>query len=193
MPCHGYSIPATRCKIGKILQKIKGSICSDCYAMKGRYLFQNVIDAMERRFQSLSSPLWVEAITFLIQKKEKSGFFRWHDSGDLQSTDHLEKIVQVAKNLPSIRFWLPTREYGIVADYVEKMGKAIPENLTIRLSAFMMDGITPDSIAKRLGVVVSGVSTNGGFTCPSSKQGNICADCRACWSKDVFLVNYKAH
>jgi hypothetical protein len=151
------------------------------------------MEAMQKRFDSLKNPLWVEAITFLIVKKEKSGFFRWHDSGDIQGTWHLEKIVQVAKNLPHIKFWLPTREYSIVSQYIEKEGNAIPENLTIRLSALMIDGKTPDAIAHRLDLVVSGVSSVGGFSCPSSKQGNVCGSCRACWDKDVFCINYKQH
>ena len=192
MPGHAYSIPAFRCKVGSLLRKVKKSICSKCYALKGRYVFQNVIDAMEKRFQSLSNPLWVDAMTFLINKKEKSGFFRWHDSGDLQDVGHLSKIVEVAKNLPHIKFWLPTREYGIVSDYLEAF-RVFPENLCVRLSAYMIDGNTPDSVAQRLGVQVSGVSSNGGFTCPAPKQGNSCQDCRACWDRSVYCINYKQH
>lgn len=191
MPGHAYSIPAFRCKVGSLLRKVKGSICSKCYALKGRYVFQNVIDAMEKRFNSLTHPLWVEAMTFLINKKEKSGFFRWHDSGDLQDVGHLSKIVEVAKNLPHIKFWLPTREYAIVSDYLEAF-KTLPENLCIRLSAYMIDGKTPDSVAQRLGVQVSGV-TKEGFTCPAPKQNNSCGDCRACWDRSVYCVSYKQH
>lgn len=191
MPGHAYSTPAFRCKVGSLLRKVKGSICSKCYALKGRYVFQNVIDAMEKRFKSLTHPLWADAMTFLINKKEKSGFFRWHDSGDLQDVGHLFKIVEVAKNLPHIKFWLPTREYGIVSDYLEAF-KTIPENLCIRLSAYMIDGKTPDSVAQRLGVQVSGVTTDG-FTCPAPKQNNSCGDCRACWDRSVYCVSYKQH
>ena len=193
MPGYSYNTPAFRCKIGSILRKIVGSVCEKCYACKGRYIFQNVIDAMEKRFASLLNPRWVESITFLISKKEKSGFFRWHDSGDLQGTWHLAKIVEVAKNLPHISFWLPTREYTIVSDYIEKEGNTIPLNLCVRLSALMIDGNTPDAIAKRLGVQVSGVSSAVGYTCPAPIQGNVCGSCRACWDKNVYLVNYKQH
>ena len=147
---------------------------------------------MEKRFQSLTNPLWVDAMSFLIEKKEKSGFFRWHDSGDLQDLEHLQKIVQVAKNLPSIKFWLPTREYGIVSDYIAKVESFFPDNLCIRLSAYMLDGKTPDSVAQRLGVQVSGVSKDG-YTCPASKQNNTCADCRACWDRSVYCISYKQH
>jgi hypothetical protein len=193
MPGFSYNTPAYRCIKGTLLRKIPNSICFKCYAMKGRYIFDNVKAAMEKRFDSLQHPLWVDAMTFLINKKEKSGFFRWHDSGDLQGTWHLKKICQIAENLPHITFWLPTREYAIVSDYIEKEGNVIPPNLTIRLSALMIDGNYPDSIAKRLGLTVSGVSSNGDYTCPAPKQENECKDCRACWDKGCYSINYKQH
>ncbi len=144
-----------------------------------------------RRFNKISDPMWVDAMTIAINGTESSGYFRWHDSGDLQSLEHLTKIVQIAKNLPNIDFWLPTREYSIVAEYVKQNG-AFPDNLTVRLSAYMIDGQPPVGLAKRLGLTTSGVSTSG-FTCPSSSQGNKCLSCRACWDKNVSNVNYKKH
>jgi hypothetical protein len=99
--------------------------------------------------------------------------------------------VQVARNLPEIKFWLPTREYGIVSEWIKANG-ALPENLTVRLSALMLEGQPPVGIAKRLNLTTSGVSKSG-FTCPSSTQGNKCLTCRACWDKNVANVNYKTH
>ena len=191
MPCHSYSTPAARCVTGAKLANVKGSICASCYALRGNYRFGNVQKALERRLESLSSPLWVEAMTQAIGGWESSGFFRWHDSGDIQSLEHLEKIAQVASNLPHISFWLPTREYAFVSAYVAKHG-AFPSNLTVRLSAYMVEGNPPAMLAKRLGVQTSGVSKTG-FTCPSSTQGNKCLSCRACWDKTVENVNYKKH
>ena len=76
LPCHGYSIPASRCITGSKLAEIAGTICNQCYAQKGMYRFSNVQDALERRFQSLSHPDWIEAMTYLINKK-KMQFFRY--------------------------------------------------------------------------------------------------------------------
>ena len=191
MPCHSWSTPAKYCKTGKKLVSVSGSICSKCYAFRGYYPTPNVKNALEKRFNSLSNPDWVEAMTVSISGSEGSGFFRWHDSGDIQSLEHLEKIVQVAKNLPSIKFWLPTREYSFVSEYLKKHG-SFPDNLNVRLSAYMIDGQPPVALANRLGLTTSGVSTSG-FTCPSSNQGNKCLSCRACWDKNVQNVNYKKH
>ena len=159
--------------------------------MKGRYVFQNVLDAMEKRFIALSNPLWVKAMVFLIGKKEKSGFFRWHDSGDIQGKWHLSMIAEVARLLPNIKFWLPTREYSIVSEWISE-GNTIPENLIIRFSAMMLDGAAPISAAQRLGVTVSGASESN-YSCPSSKQDGKCMDCRLCWDKNTFQVTYKKH
>jgi len=191
MPGYAYSTPAKRCLIGQKMRKVAGSICAFCYALKGRYVFKNVQEAMEKRFASLTNDLWVDAMTYLIGKV-KNPHFRWHDSGDIQGVWHLEKIVKVAKNLPHISFWLPTREYAFVSTYIEQGGE-VPSNLTIRLSALMMDGPAPVGIAQRLGLCVSGASKLGNFNCPSSKQGNKCGDCRKCWDKNEFAIDYKKH
>lgn len=191
MPCYGFSISAKRCKTGKKLRKVPGSICSKCYALKGRYVFQNVQNALERRFAGLSNPLWVPAMSFLVNRLEKSGFFRWFDSGDVQSVEQLEKIVQVCLATPNIQHWLPTREYHFVAEYVKKYG-AFPSNLTVRVSAYMIDGAPPVSFAKAFGVVTSGVAKDS-YSCPAYGQGGKCLDCRACWNQSVANVNYKLH
>lgn len=190
MPGYGYSTSADDCITGSKLANVKGSICSICYARKGRYVFPNVQNAMKKRLESLERLDWIDAMVQLISRKEKSGFFRWHDSGDLQGVWHLEKIAEVARRLPSIKFWLPTREYKIVSDWKKFCTK--PRNLTIRLSAFMIDGPAPVAVAKRLGLTTSGAKKTG-FSCPSSQQGNQCGDCRACWDEAVTNVDYKPH
>lgn len=190
MPGYGYSTSADDCITGSKLANVKGSICSICYARKGRYVFPNVQNAMKKRLESLERLDWIDTMVQLISRKEKSGFFRWHDSGDLQGVWHLEKIAEVARRLPSIKFWLPTREYKIVSDWIKFCTK--PRNLTIRLSAFMIDGPAPVTVAKRLGLTTSGAKKTG-FSCPSSQQGNQCGDCRACWDEAVTNVDYKPH
>ena len=190
MPCHSWSIPAKDCKTGSKLVQVSGSICEDCYALSGFYRMGNVKSCLEKRLQSLSNPKWEEAMTVAISGSEGSGFFRWFDSGDIQSLAHLKQIAQIAINLPQIKFWLPTKEYGIVQDFLKE--NELPENLTIRLSAYMIDGPAPVGLANRLGLVTSTVSKTS-WTCPAGSQGNKCLQCRACWDKGVSNVAYKHH
>jgi hypothetical protein len=197
MPCHSFSISPNRCNVGSKLRKIEDSTCSDCYACKGRYLFENVEEAMERRYTALMNTGWVGNMIELISRKEKSGFFRWHDAGDLQSIQHLIDICEVTRGLPDIKFWLPTREKGILIAF-KMMGQEFPSNLTVRLSDTFVDDKkghrkTTETVAKRLGIQVSGVSREMEGNCPAPTQGNVCGDCRDCWDKEVFRVDYHYH
>ena len=195
MPGFGYSTPAKDCQTGSKLAKIVNSICSICYAKKGRYVFPNVQNAMQFRLDSLNKIDWIDCMVELISKKQSKlpegqrEFFRWHDSGDIQGVWHLEKIAEIARRLPEINFWLPTREYRFVREWLATATK--PNNLQIRLSAYMIDGKPPTELANRLGLTTSGVSQNG-FNCPAPKQDNACGDCRACWTSDEN-INYKSH
>lgn len=191
MPCSSWSISARMCRMGKILREnVDSSICANCYALKGFYFFGSVQDALSRRYGTWENPLWVESMVFLIQKENK-GFFRWFDSGDVQSLEMLEKMVEVAKKLKKTKFWLPTKEYSIVAQYVEKHGK-FPSNLNVRISAYLIDGKPPTALAKRLGVTTSTVVSSGA-TCIAPKQNGECGDCRKCWSKRAQNISYKKH
>jgi hypothetical protein len=192
MPGFAYSIPAQACNVGSRLRSVQGSICSKCYALKGRYVFSNVKKALQRRLASLVHSEWVEAMVFQINQTGIN-VFRWHDSGDIQNLEHLERIAQVCRLTPAVRHWLPTREYAIVTAYKEKHG-AFPDNLNIRLSAYMVDGPLPDGAANRLGVTMSGVTSDPKkVSCPAYNQGGVCGSCRACWDKNQPVVFYPKH
>jgi hypothetical protein len=190
MPGHGYALPAYRCRIGSLLQMIPKAICHYCYALRGRYLFPGVRAAMEKRFFSLSDPRWVDAVSTLIYRSGDR-YFRWHDSGDLQSIEHLRRIVAVCLNLPRVKFWLPTREYQTVEAY-RRMGGTIPPNLCIRYSAHLVGAAPP----LHYGLPASTVSScqdktvPGAHRCPAARQGNTCGRCRACWNPTVKVVEY---
>ena len=92
MPCNSWSIPAKDCKTGAKLVQVSGSVCNDCYALSGFYRMGNVKSCLEKRLQSLSDPKWEEAMTVAISGSEGSGYFRWFDSGDIQSLAHLKQI-----------------------------------------------------------------------------------------------------
>jgi hypothetical protein len=119
-----------------------------------------------------------------------SGWHRWHDSGDLQGIWHLAKICEVAAGTPEIRHWLATREAKMVQDYVGA-GGIVPANLTIRVSATMIDGPPPS--AWPLTSTVHDKAAAIGHTCPAPMQNHECGACRACWSRDVLNVSYRKH
>jgi hypothetical protein len=195
MPSDSYSLPARECITGSKLVKIKGSVCEGCYALKGNYhRFAKTIEPLQyKRLESIKNPLWVDAMVKLIGDKP---FFRWHDAGDLQSVEHLSKIAQVARHLPKTLFWLPTREYDIVKDFVKT--ESIPVNLVIRMSAMMIDAPAklPRSLKGFANVLTSTVHKNKeltGFKCVAPSQQGKCGTCRSCWDNTVTNVSYHAH
>ena len=181
MPGPCFNLPASRCITGAKLVKIPGSVCHGCYALKGRYRFPNVQNALERRRQALTSPQWVEAMVVLVSGNE---FFRWHDSGDLQSLEHLQKIFEVCRRTPSTKHWLPTREAQILK---QVQPEDVPKNLIIRFSAHMIDQ-GPVKAWPWTSTVVTKDKT-----CPAAEQDNTCGSRRACWNRDVKNIAYGKH
>lgn len=188
MPGRAYGLPAAECKTGTKLAKVAGSTCSDCYACKGRYAFQNVQDAQYRRLSTIGKLEWVAA---MVRSIESESFFRWHDSGDIQSVEHLRKIADVCEATPKTAHWLPTREKGILAEYRRKHGD-LPRNLVVRLSAAMIDGAPPKVPGYRTSTVHKEKAPRG-FVCGANTRGGYCGDCRACWDARVPNVSYPKH
>ena len=185
MPGLSYSLPAWECQVGSKLRTVKGSVCSGCYALKGNYTRYPAIKAAQYyRLQSLRDPQWIPAMVAQIKRQK---FFRWHDAGALQSVQHLKNIMEVCKQTPSTKHWLPTREVR----YTSLMDPAIvPSNLKIIISDHMID---QQSSVKHW-PYTSGVSSDKKLaTCPAPSQGGKCGSCRACWDRDVARVTYGKH
>ena len=197
MPGPAYNLPAPMCITGSTLVDVINSVCNGCYALKGRYNFPNVKAALARRLQSLQHPQWVFAMTVLIKGEE---VFRWHDSGDLQSVQHLKNIFEVCNKTPETSHWLPTRE----AKFLKLMDPdVIPKNLIIRMSSHMIDQ-EPVKFWPWTSTVVSHkffwkleLWFNKLFRikgkCFAPIQGNKCRSCRQCWDRTVINVSYYKH
>ena len=180
MPGWAIGIPAAECDTGSKLRLIPNSVCSTCYALKGCYVFKVVQDAQYRRLKALKKKLWVFAMVTLINSK-KSDVFRWHDSGDVQDLDHLNKIFEVCKLTPDTKHWMPTREAWI-KDHLDSK----PANLVIRFSPPMI-GQENTTWPNSSMVVLKDAS------CPAPSQGGKCGDCRQCWDPSVKVVSYGKH
>lgn len=191
MPSKSYSLPAVACKTGSKLREIEGSVCSGCYAYKNAYAWEVTQVALRKRLETIYRPEWPKAMATLIGNDE---FFRWHDSGDIQSIEHLQNIIRVAELTPNTSHWLPTKELGMLRDFI-KDGGVLPDNLLVRVSAPMID-------SKKIAVPVDKqITTSRSVTakpadshlCPAPKQDNTCGSCRACWDKNVDDVSYMMH
>lgn len=220
MPGTSYALPAQNCIAGATLAKVNGSICSECYALHGKanYQMPRAMIGQRRRLIAINDSRWVDAMVTVLRhyhrgtpikvdlgivgiraqrrtglrearyRHNEPGFHRWHDSGDLQSVEHYEKILEVCRRTPQIRHWLPTRELAIV----RASANPVPDNLTVRVSATMIDGMPPTGwqIAS---TVHSTKPPSGAWECPARHQDHQCESCRACWSRDIPLVSYPKH
>jgi hypothetical protein len=208
MPGYSYGISATKCQTGSKLRNVPGSVCSGCYAMTDWYRsWRPLLHGHARRWAGLHHPRWVDAMVAMITQKcqPPDDYFRWHDSGDLQGIWHLDQIAAVCARTPEVSHWLPTREYEFVAGYLAT-GKKLPSNLTVRLSAHMIDSepVVPPELAHLPTSTVSSVSSYASgvrivegkhsIECRAvSARNNVCGPCRACWSSEVACVQYPQH
>jgi len=87
---------------------------------------------------------------------EDPRFFRVHDSGDLFSLPYAWSWLEVARRLPHVKFWAPTRMW-VFAPFVRALSEA-PANFAIRPSALHFRDDAP---------VIPGMA--GGSTAAASK------------------------
>ena len=181
MPGLSYSLPAWECQTGAKLRLVPTSPCFGCYALKGNYTRYPAIKAAQYvRLKSLEDQRWIAAMVAQVIRQK---FFRWHDAGDVQSHEHMAKILEVARLTPDTQHWMPTQERPYLPDPA-----VVPDNMIIRLSAARIDGSAGNAWSHSSSVV-----TDGSETCVSGKQGNQCLDCRACWNKDIKNISYGKH
>lgn len=189
MPCKGYSLPAAECKTGSKLRKQNNTVCSDCYACKGCYQFPVVKTALYKRLDAIQNNLWSQAMAKMIGKAK---YFRWHDSGDLQNLEHLQKIFEVCELTPKTNHWLPTKEKGIL-NKAKKSGLVIPDNLTIRYSMPLIDQKPYSDYMVNTSHSVSSEAMAKGHLCKAYENNGECGKCRACWNKSISNIAYLMH
>ena len=189
MPGSSFATDSFSCNVGDRLAKVSGSVCNSCYARRIQKFRPNVDKAWRKNlelYRSSERELWVEAASLLISKRSK-GYHRWFDSGDLDSMEMLQDIVEVALRTPDVKHWLPTREINLI----ERYEGVFPVNLVVRVSSPMVN-MKPLSFKNTSTVHVSGGDYEG-HQCPAPDQGNSCGDCRACWDSTIDNISYRKH
>ena len=188
MPGYSISRDAWLCDVGSRLADIEGSTCANCYARKGMYRMPNVRRKMAEREVFFNAPDFVPRMVNVLNIV-RSEWFRWFDSGDVADVGMALNIIEVCRQTPHKRHWIPSREY-------EKWTRAeqidiVPDNAVLRMSAHMVNGTASKGFANTS--TVHNAKKPDGLVCPAPMQGGKCGDCRACWSRDVGNVSYHEH
>ena len=103
-----WSLPA-----GDSCPGAKGAeVCESCYAKKGMYRFPVVKNVREYNKEDYHKDDWVER---MVKQVNKFDYFRWFDSGDIETPELATKITQVINSTQATRHWLPTRSDKIVS------------------------------------------------------------------------------
>ena len=213
MPWFSYSLPAlTTCPgvRARLTELGDNSVCSQCYAQKGRYRFQK--DRQMKRLNILASGLadgsWENNMVEILKKeakKRKAPKFRWHDSGDVISSHHLEAIINIAERVPEVIFWLPSQSVRLMEEHLPE--GVLPDNLQVRITHPKIHEGTPDWDAwlrnypklqrmyenGEIGLLFVGQHKG---TCPAVENKSSCKaeNCFKCWQVDKHpIMSYKLH
>lgn len=193
MGCYSWSVlPGPGICAGFTLGK--ESPCAWCYAAQGNYRFANVQAAQAARWSWWKATSVTERAAVLTAAIGATGdrYFRVYDSGDAHDVDCLASWGIVARDLPSVRFWLPTRSWRAGGQTVTALRwLARSPNMAVRLSVTAHDKAQAPE-----GFVSSSVSFDSAHKgCPKQRAAGTCqsAGCRSCWNRTVSHVTYRLH
>ena len=164
--------------------------CAGCYATTGNYRFKNVKAPREFNKEDWKRDAWVND---MVQALDSSRYFRWLDSGDLYSVELAWKVYDVMKLTPWVKHWLPTRMYKFqkYAKVLEAM-QWLP-NVVVRFSSDSVSGEIVNGFTSSTIISSNDQLTSDMVECKAYENEGKCNGCRACYSKDVPVIAYRAH
>ena len=162
--------------------------CQGCYATTGNYRFSNVKAPRQFNKKDWKRDEWVNDMVLAL---DSSRYFRWFDSGDIYSEQLAWKIYAVMKLTPWIKHWLPTRMYKFPKYSKVLQAMSWLPNVVVRYSSDSVQGEILE--AEHSSTIFSDTVPSEAFECKAYEHGGKCNGCRACYSKDVQVVAYKAH
>lgn len=164
--------------------------CRGCYATTGNYNYPNVKAPRAFNREDWSRDAWVND---MIAALDSSRYFRWFDSGDMYSLELANKMLEVMRATPWVKHWLPTRmhKFSKFALVIAAM-EALP-NAVVRRSSDSVDGQTVGGATSSTIFSADDQLPEGATVCRAYEHGGKCNGCRACYSKGVPVIAYKAH
>jgi len=203
-------------------------ICQFCYAGKSNYMHRTSQYSQTARWIWLrgmvqqyglegAADKMVEALRYHqgnTKVREKSGenpaFFRIHDSGDFTLSPNTYLLwVLVARAMPEVNFWAPTRMWTFPKFNDMVRANPAPENMSVRPSALHFADVAPeidgfdqgssahdielDPVKEKLADWICPAYQHDGHTCANAGGPKGEKDCRVCWVHTDMAVSYRSH
>jgi hypothetical protein len=164
--------------------------CKGCYATTGNYNYPNV-----KAPRAFNKEDWqrLDWVADMVQALDSDRYFRWFDSGDMYSLGLAEKMLEVMKQTPWVKHWLPTRmhkfpKFALVLAEMQSLSNVMVRPSSDSISGQYIPGTHGSVIVESPSELPSGVTL-----CKAYENAGKCSGCRACYNKDVSVIAYPAH
>ena len=166
-----FTLPATK--------EVCSMVCKGCYAAKAQVRFPKALEYRERMLERSKSKEFTDNIVDELNKSKKDfKAVRIHESGEFYSQEYLNKWVEIAKRLPSIRFYAFTKRKKDF-DFTEAEAQ---DNLII-IDSLKFGGLNYGTLDE-MNKLVDKYNTR---ICPATFKGaskDTCGvTCSYCWTK----------
>lgn len=191
MPCYSWSLEAiATCPASIGVDGELVDACKGCYATTGNYRFKNVKAPRVHNREDWKREQWIGD---MVTELDSSRYFRWFDSGDMYNLSLAHKILEVMKQTPWCKHWLPTRmhKFAKFKTVIEQM-EALP-NVVVRKSSDSVLGETIEGQCTSTIIPDIEAATDAMTVCEAYSREGKCGPCRKCWDKSVQVVAYPAH
>lgn len=176
--------PGAQAKDGSLVDACKG-----CYASGGFYKMKAAREARNHNRDDWKRADWVDD---MVQELDNDRYFRWFDSGDIYHPDLASKILEVCKQTPWVKHWIPTRSHKLkkIRPILEEL--KMLENVSVRYSS---DSISGHYDQEHGSTIIPSLNFDDPnlMMCEASKNDGKCNRCRACWDKTIPVIAYPAH
>jgi hypothetical protein len=187
MPCKSISLSAKLCNTGSKLAKISGTVCSECYALRGFYNMPSVKKSMDKRLSFMSGNDFVSTMITLLRNEKH---FRWFDSGDIQNEIMGHHIIDVVEQTQWCEHWIPTKEYKWWRNIL--LTRILPRNACLRAST-PMDNTKPIPNWNQTSTTFTSKDSPAytGVECKAHLNKKYkCEECRDCWDNNITNIAY---
>lgn len=160
-------------------------VCANkCYALKSYRMYPSCKTAWDDNFDVVKNSHFAELFYTVTDycTSKNIPVFRWFVAGDIYNAGMFSVMVHIATRAWKTRFYVYTKCYDIVNDFIRDGGK-IPDNLTVIFSRWDgLEMVNPYGLPES-DVILKGSNktmVDNSFVCPNQKDKKITCDVCPC-------------